>query len=445
MSEPTVSGQGSNGTSASGINVNLPAAAPTVGDRAFIVIAHRDNALGTPTPSDTAGFGPWSQVAGSPVVQGAARLTVWESTVESTTPTAPVLSDSGDHQQSRCFYVSHPDGTPEIYDTEPSVDATSDTSGVAPCPDSPVADCLVFLFAAGDTPDVNNTNEYGSVANADLTSVTERADNAVQTGGGSSKLIASGVKASAGSIADWTYTKANAGVKAHLVVIVGPPATVTTHFGDFSLDLTLDRDFTALKQTFGEFALPITVGEDFDAVRTTFSEFSLPLSFERDFEAVRTTFSEFSLPLIFDRDFEAIRKTFGEFTLPIIFDAEFDGIGSTGPQTKFGEFSLDLSFGSDFEGVRTAFGEFSLPLNFDRDFEAVRTAFGQFSLPLIFNSEFGPARLTVHGSFDLSLLAGFDWIGHAELIGIILNNADAVYLGSVEVEKVYYGNIQVWP
>ena len=446
MTVPAHGNPDSNVTAAGAITTDmLPVADPAVGDRAFLVIAHRDITLGVPTPTDTAGFGPWSQVAGSPVAQGAARLTAWESTVESLPVTPPQISDSGDHQQARCFYVSHPDGTPHIYDTEPSVDATSDTSGVAPCPDSPVNDCLVLLFAASDTPDLNATTQFSSVANASLTNIVERADNSVQTGGGSSKLLASGEKAVAGPIADWTYTKANAGVKAQLVVIVGPPPSGTTYFGEFSLDMTLDREFDGQRLTFGEFDFPITVATDFDAVRETFGQFSLPLTFDRDFAAIRETFGQFSLPLTFDASFDAVRETFGAFEFPIIFDVEFDGSVLTGPQTKFGEFSLDLTLDPTFSAIRDTFGQFSLPIAVDGSFEGKRETFSAFSLPLIFDSTIGPGRLTARGAFDLQLMLAMNFIGYAELVGIILNNAEALYLGEAEVERIYLGTYQVWP
>ena len=435
----------SNNTAAGSYTSNLPVSAPAIGDRAVLVIAHRDNALATPTPSDTAGFGPWTQVPSSPVVQGAARLTVWTAVVESTSPTAPVVSDSGDHQQSRLFYVSHPDGTPEVHVVQSSVDATSDTSGVATSPTTTRADCLVFLFAASDTPDANGTTEFSAVANAGLTSVAELADNSVQTGGGSSKLIASGEKITAGAISNWTYTKANAGVKAQLVVAISPPIAGTTYFGEFSLDMTLDRVFDGERTTFGEFDFPITVARDFAAVRETFGQFSLPLTFDRDFAAIRETFGEFSLPLIFDASFEAIKETFGTFEFPIIFDAEFDGSGSMGPQTKFGEFSLDLILDPDFSAIKETFGEFSLPIAVDGSFEGARETFSAFSLPLIFDSIVGPGRVSTYGAFDLQLTMGMNFVGFAEFLAIILNNAEALYLGTAEVERVYVGTIQVWP
>lgn len=446
MAVPVASGQSSNNTAAGSYTSNLPVAAPAIGDRAFLVIVHRDTALGTPTPSDTAGFGPWTQVPSSPVVQGAAQLTVWTSVVESTSPTAPVVSDSGDHQQSRLFYVSHVDGTPEVHVVQSSVDATSDTSGVATGPTTTRPDCLVFLFAASDTPDANGTAEFSAVANAGLTSVAELADNSVQTGGGSAKLIASGQKIAAGAIANWTYTKANAGVKAQLVVAVSPPVTGgTTYFGEFSLDMTLDREFDGHKTTFGEFDFPITVTADFDAVRETFGQFSLPLTFDRDFAAIKETFGQFSLPLTFDAVFEAVKETFGEFEFPIIFDAEFDGSVSVGPQTKFGEFSLDLSLDPTFSAIRETFGQFSIPIAVDGSFEGARETFSAFSLPLIFDSTIGPGRVTTFGAFDLQLMLDINFVGFAEFLAIILNNAEALYLGDVEVERVYVGTYQAWP
>lgn len=465
MAAPTASNPGSNGTSAGTINISLPVAAPAVGDRAIIVIAHRDNAVGTPTPSDTAGFGPWSQVSGSPVVQGAARLTVWESIVESTTPTAPIVSDSGDHQQARCFYVNHPDGTPLIHATEASVDATSDTSGVATCPDTSVADCLVMLFAAGDTPDANTTIEYGSVANADLTSVAEVADNSVQTGGGSSKLLAKGTKAASGTIADWTYTKTNAGVKAHLVVAFSPPAAGETFFGAFSLPMTVGKDFNGIrtsfssfalpitfskavagfKHTFAQFALPITLGKAVAGSKQTFAQFAFPITFGKAVAGQRTAFSQFSLPVIFGKDLKGILGTYGQFSLPIIFDAFTDGFVTTGPQTHFGAFHLPITLDRVLAARKHTFAQFSAPIGFGSSINGQRQVLASFSLPITVGRAFGPGHLTVHGIIDLDLLVGISTRGIVGEPGVVLNDALAVYLGEIEVVAVYAGDIQVWP
>ena len=126
MAVPTTATPGSNSAQAGAGVINMPLTAPVVGARAFVIVAHRDNAAGTPTPSAATGFGTWEQVSGSPVVEGTARLTVWTAIVESTAPTQITISDSGDHQQIRVFYVSHANGTPDIHATLASTDAVSD-------------------------------------------------------------------------------------------------------------------------------------------------------------------------------------------------------------------------------------------------------------------------------------------------------------------------------
>lgn len=465
MAAPTASALGSNRTSAGVADAILPVGAPAIGDRAILVIAHRDNAVGTPTPSDTAGFGTWSQVSGSPVVQGAARLTVWEAIVESTTPTAPSISDSGDHQQSRCFYVSHPDGTPLIHATSASVDATSDTSGNATSPTTSVADCLVMLFAASDTPDLNNTAEFSAVANGDLTSVAELADNAVATGLGSGKLIGSGVKAAAGSITDWTYTKANAGVKAHLVVAFSPPAVGETFFGSFALPMTFGKDFNGQRKTFGQFAFPITFGKAVAGFKQTFAQFALPISFGKAVagskqtfaqfafpitfgKAVagqRTTFSQFTLPVVFGKDIKGILGTYGQFSLLIVFGKDFSGDVSTGPQTHFGAFHLPITLDRVLDARKHTFAQFSAPIGFGSSINGQRQVLASFSLPITVGRAFGPGHLTVHGIIDLDLLVGISTRGIVGEPGVVLNDALAVYLGEIEVVAVYAGDIQVWP
>ena len=441
MAVPVASGQGSNTTNAGAVAANLPASAPAIGDRAFLVIAHRDNAVGTPTPSDTAGFGTWTQVPGSPVVQGAARLTVWTAVVESTTPTAPVVSDSGDHQQHRLFYVSHVLGTPEVHVTQSSVDATSDVGGNAACPTTTRADCLVFLFAASDTPDANGTAQYSAVANVDLTSVAELADNSVQTGGGSAKLIASGQKLVAGTIADWTYTKANAGVKAHLVVAVSPPATGTTFFGSLAMPVTFGKAVSGIRTAISQLSSPISFGKAVSGHKTTFGQITLPITIGIATAGIRvgqTFFGSLTLPVTFGKVVSGQRTTFGQVVLPVTFGKAVSGL-----RTTFGQVVLPVTFGKAVSGRRTTFGQLVLPVTFGKEINGLRTTFGEISLPIILGKDVSGHK-TTFGSVDFPITAsifvdGFGWSGPQTHFGQLA--MPLTFEAMIEAERTTFGQV----
>lgn len=112
---------------------------------------------------------------------------------------------------------------------EPSSEATEDTTGDATGNTTTSADCLIAVCLGSAKPDSVGTAEISAPTNANLTSVTERADNAGNSGNGGHVGLITGVLATPGATGNTTYTKVSAGYKFHYVVALKPPSAVTAN------------------------------------------------------------------------------------------------------------------------------------------------------------------------------------------------------------------------
>ncbi len=79
--------------------------------------------------------------------------------------------------------------------TAGGVEATSDTSGSIPGATTTVNNTLVVVAVAGSLPDASGTANFSAWTNANLTNLTERADNTATAGNGGALGIATGEKA----------------------------------------------------------------------------------------------------------------------------------------------------------------------------------------------------------------------------------------------------------
>lgn len=234
MPIPTVVGIGTNVTNTTATTGTYPGSL-AIGDLAILLLEYQDIAVGLPTPSGGSGTSSWSQI-GSEVVQGGARAHAWWAKLTSASPTGPSISDSGDHTQSRILVLRGQHPSSPIHGSQDSTDPTSDTTGSITGFTTTLDDCLIVLLATGDLPDTTNTNEYSGLTNGALSSLTIQANNAVNTGGGGSKLVATGGKASAGAIGATTYNKLNNAVKAHKAIAIAPLVPTATTVARVSLE-----------------------------------------------------------------------------------------------------------------------------------------------------------------------------------------------------------------
>jgi hypothetical protein len=221
MALPTFVNAGSVATGAGALTLSTPAGV-AVNDICYLGI----ESLGTdPVPTfsneQTSFFDDWVQVATQ--VQGGTRLTVYRAKVIAVPVTNPALADVGDHLLTRMVAVRGADTTDPNETITLGTDATSDTSGTMPAHTTGGADRLVLLLAVSDLPDASGTAQYTWDTFGNLASGAERSDNSSTAGNGGSLSWATGTLASAGAIGTISYTKANAGVKAHAVIAVKPP------------------------------------------------------------------------------------------------------------------------------------------------------------------------------------------------------------------------------
>ena len=238
-----------------------------------------------------------------------------------------------------------------------------------------------------------------------------------------------------------------------------------TYFGVVSLPITFGKEVNGRRTTFGQVALPLTFAKNVVGRRTTFGQVSLPIIFikeaigQRDvfgqlsmqtlFDAEtwgsRKTFGQVSLPLAFGKSVLGNRQTFGQVALPIEFEAYVDGFGFLGPKTLYGEVSLPVMFGKDTVGQRKTFGQVTAPYIFGKVVQGQRETFGEIDLPIDFAIDVESGPVGAHGQVSLPIVFGMDTNGILRPLGVILNLADMVYLGSTPVIAVYTEGQQIWP
>jgi hypothetical protein len=218
----------------------------TAGDIEFLLCESANEAITLTTAN---GF---TQVSGSPIsvpnadaliaTRGALFWRRWNGTDGD-----PVVADPGDHVLAQRYRFNGAAAAGDPWDfVVTSSEATEDTSGSATGGTTLGADRLIVVFVGSAKPDSTGTAELSSFTNANLTSVTERADNAGSSGNGGHIGMATGVKAAAGATGATTYTKATSGYKWHFVIALKPTANFTVvefHNGTAWVDITSDCIF----------------------------------------------------------------------------------------------------------------------------------------------------------------------------------------------------------
>jgi hypothetical protein len=201
-----------------------------------ILLLFAESDVADPAPAAPAGY---AHVTGSSVSTTGTRLTVfWKraTAVEAD----PVLLDVGNHLLARMIAVRGcciTDNPWEI--TTTSVESVSDTSGSASGPTTTQANTFIVIAATSDfDPGADDTAGYSAFTNAALGSLTERIDNRAAVGNGGTLGVATGTKATAGAVGATTYTLANAGNKAHLVIALAPTTSYGPTWAGISADAT---------------------------------------------------------------------------------------------------------------------------------------------------------------------------------------------------------------
>ncbi|MBA3565272.1 MAG: hypothetical protein H0W31_00265 [Actinobacteria bacterium] len=216
------------------LTVNAAPAGLATDDIEFLVCESMDEAVSLTT---TGGF---VEVTGSPVSAPHAtdallrtRLTVyWRRWA--TGLADPITNDPGNHIGAYRVAFSGCIATGNPWDTTiASSETVDDGTGSATGGTTSVGECLIAVFIAHAKPDLaGGTAEMSAHTNADLTSVTERYDDAFASGNGGWLGLITGEKATAGAFTATTYTKAVVSYKAHLVVALKPPEVASAVIPD---------------------------------------------------------------------------------------------------------------------------------------------------------------------------------------------------------------------
>jgi hypothetical protein len=211
---PTYVGTGTMASGTGTITPALPSGLAT-GDVLLLFVETANQAVSISNQNG----GTWTAVTNSPQGTGTAagaaatRLTAFWSRYNGTQGAATV-SDSGDHQIGRivAFRGCISSGNPWNV-TAGGVEATADTSGAIPGATTTVGNTLVVAAIATALPDSTSTGNFSAYANSNLTSLTERIDNARSEGNGGAIGIAAGIKATAGAYGNTTLTLATSSTK----------------------------------------------------------------------------------------------------------------------------------------------------------------------------------------------------------------------------------------
>jgi hypothetical protein len=165
-----------------------------MGDVLILLVESANQGIATPDG--------WNQVANSPQYTGTAaaaggvRLAVFWKLVEGSVPNVSI-SDTGNHTTAQTFCFRGCDPSNPIHVTAGSVHATATNIWTLPAVTTTVANCLILLCIGNDR-DSNSTTNLSGWSNANLSSLTERADATVNSGAGGGIGLAHGGKAVAG-------------------------------------------------------------------------------------------------------------------------------------------------------------------------------------------------------------------------------------------------------
>jgi hypothetical protein len=146
----------------------------------------------------------------------------------------PVVADSGDHNIAMVAGFRGCATTGDPWDQKiTTADAVSNTGFSAQGFTTTVPECLIVV--AGCVATDIGTARFGSWANASLTSVTERFDQASIVGNGGGIGMATGIKATAGVVNATTATLVTASFNTSITLALKPPAAGEQHSGTASL------------------------------------------------------------------------------------------------------------------------------------------------------------------------------------------------------------------
>jgi hypothetical protein len=226
------------GTAQSGINA-LTVAWPTHLTNDIGILVVETGGEGT-TLTITAPTG-WVAVTGSPVTAVAtnagSKLQVFWKRAASGAETSVTVPDSGDHQVARIFTFRGcvTSGNPwDVIGTDTKT--TASTTVTWPSVTTTVDETLC-VFIASRPNDSASTAAFGTISNANLTSIGAAGEAGTNSGHGGGFVVEYGEKLTAGATGTTTATGPNT-TNAEMVIALKPPAALTISADPGSYSLT---------------------------------------------------------------------------------------------------------------------------------------------------------------------------------------------------------------
>ena len=156
------------------------------------------------------------------------RLTVFWAGASQDAPTSQNHKRLGDHQLAIILAFRGVIASGNPWDITGTGTAVSGTAVSFPSVITTVTDTMIVHAGAGDGPDGNSTVNLSGETTTNLTNLTERSDDRVNTGMADCSGTYTGEKATTGSTGNTTATLANAATQAMITIALKPaPSTIT--------------------------------------------------------------------------------------------------------------------------------------------------------------------------------------------------------------------------
>lgn len=220
---PSVRAVGTNSNGASSITPGLPTGHAS-GDALYLVMESCNTSNAAGTPSTPSGYSKLFEATDLPGNAAVTTLTIFGK-IDGGSESAPTVTGFDDHGTGRIVAVQG-HGLAAITDTVVGTNTQTTGTSLTSSGITVVAGSLVLL-CVGTTRDSAVTNQFDSWTDANLTSITEQADNVVATGAGGGIGIASGDCAGTAS-GTFTVTQATSSASNAVQLGIPPPSTSVT-------------------------------------------------------------------------------------------------------------------------------------------------------------------------------------------------------------------------
>ena len=218
MTAPAVRNVGAFVSSAGGANATVALATHQTGDIILLFCQNQVGGSSLTFNQNTAGFALLDYATSA----GARGCYVYWVRATSSSMTNPSVTCSTNHQLLVSISISGCIATGNPWDVSASTDFTATSSWSWPAVTTTVADTLI-VYAGGAVRD-STGGWLSAEANANLSSITERADDSISTNNGGGLAVWTGISASAQNIGSGTGTAAASYAGDVITVSMIPPA-----------------------------------------------------------------------------------------------------------------------------------------------------------------------------------------------------------------------------